>query len=132
MSSVEDQYKLGSKTVEHIERNGRLCERQLLFSAGFVLTDVYQDGNIVDLRLMKNVKLAYKNTHASNGLKYRILVCIDPVDWRVLKDETVLAANTPDDDSVPASEAWCFLKMQAKNAVAGQMASISGFACEKS
>src|SRR3990170_899079 len=132
MSNVEDQYKLGSKTNEHTERNGRLCDRQLLFPADFAFTDAYQDGNIIDMRLMKNAKLAYKNTHAANGLKYKILVCIDPTDWRVLKDETTLPASTPDDDSFPASEAWCFLKMQAKNAVAGQTASISGFAAEKS
>ena len=132
MSSLEDQYKLGSKTSENTERNGRTCSRQLLFPADFAISDNYQDGNIIDVRLMANVKLAYKNTHASNGLKYKILACIDPIDWRVLKDETTLAANMSDDDSIPATEAWCFLKMQAKNAVAGQLAIISGFACDKS
>jgi hypothetical protein len=132
MSSVEDQFKLGEKTSENTERNGRTCNRQLLFPIDFAVTDAYEDGNIIDIRLKGNAKLAYKNTHGSNGLKYKILVCIDPIDWRVLKDETTLSANTPDDDSIPATEAWCFLKMQAKNAVAGQTAGISGFVCEKS
>jgi hypothetical protein len=132
MSSVEDQFKLGNKTIENTEHNGRTCSRQLLFPTDFALTDTYQDGNIVDLRLRGNTKLAYKNTHASNGLKYKILACIDPTDWRTLKDETTLAANTPDDDTIPAAEAWCFLKMQAKNAIAGQNSSISGLVCEKS
>jgi hypothetical protein len=132
MSNIEDQYKLGSKPSEQIQLNGKTCTRKNLFPADYTLTDSYQDGAVIDLRLSKNVKLAYKNTHNTNALKYKILACIDPTDWRVLKDETTLTANTADDDSIPESEAWCFLKMQTKNSIAGQTASITGFAAEKS
>jgi hypothetical protein len=123
---------LTGKPSEQIQINGKTCIRKNLFPADYTLTDSYQDGAVIDLRLSKNVKLAYKNTHNTNTLKYKILACIDPTDWRVVKDETTLTANTSDDDSIPESEAWCFLKMQTKNSIAGQTASITGFAAEKS
>jgi hypothetical protein len=129
--SVEDQYKLNNRQSDSVQLNGRRCDRHALFPADFSLGDAFADGNVIDIRLMKSVKLLPKCTHATNGATFQLYGCVDPSDWRPVGVEFTLAATQGGDFTLTAAEAYCFVKYKAKRATPGSASTVGGFCAEK-
>lgn len=75
----------------------------------------YVNSTIVDVRLFKDYLFRLINKDA-NGLKYKILACLEPDDWQEIKAETELAGNTKTYEW--GSETWAYVKIQVKSSIA--------------
>ena len=93
---------------------------------GQITTNSYVDSLVIDCRLFETKLFHIKNKAAANGLKFKILACVDPVfGWAEIKAETTLAAAsmTYEWDSEP----WTYVKIQVKSAVDGSAATVDAW-----
>ena len=79
-------------------------------------TNNYRDSIIFDARLFKSIIFEIRNEHNSNALHFKILACIEPDEWHELKSETTLNAKSKTYETL--TDAWAYLKIQIKSAVA--------------
>jgi hypothetical protein len=119
--SIGDQY-----TEENIKSNkGKLWKRVRAYPLDHPTTNSYVDGEILDARLLDKKIFHIKNTHATNGLSYKLLACIDPKVWTELKGATALAAAAEaiETSIVP----WAYYKIQVKSSVDDTPATVRAF-----
>lgn len=113
-------------TEENIKSNkGKIWKRVRAYPLDHPTTDNYEDGEILDARLLKDKVFHIENTHGANAIKYKILGCIDPANWTEIKVETALAATVEAIDTSTA--AWAYYKYQVKSSVAATAGKVRAF-----
>lgn len=113
-------------TEENIKSNkGKLWKRIRAYPLDHPTTDDYVDSEILDARLLKDKVFHIKNTHAANGLTYKLLACIEPSLWTEVVVAAPLAAGA---EAITISTAvWAYYKLQVKSTVAATPANVRAF-----
>lgn len=86
--------------------------------------DDYIDALDLDLRGWGNATIIINNTHASNSLKYKVLVRVeydDGIDYTEIPETTLAAGADPNREII--QRAYARAKLQVKSTVAGTPAS---------
>ena len=103
--------------LEDVEEKGNRSKRASLLKREQT-GNAYADSRVYDMRFISKVVIQIANTHATNGLYYKILGCVDPetVDFDEIQAETLLAGASKVKHSL--TDSWSFIKVQVKSAVA--------------
>jgi hypothetical protein len=118
--------------VQHNEENirsnkGKIWKRVRAYPLDHLTTDSYVggEGEILDARLLRDKLFHIKNTHAANGLTYKLLACIEPNLWTELVAPAALAAGV--EAIIVQTDAWAYYKFQVISTVAGTPATVRAF-----
>jgi len=113
-------------TEENIRSNkGKIWKRVRAYPLDHPTTDGYVDGEILDARLLEDKVFHIKNTHAANGLTWKLLGCIDPNLWTEVVAAAPLVAGA---EVITISTAvWAYYKFQVMSTVAGTPATVRAF-----
>ena len=116
--------------VQHNEENirsnkGKIWKRVRAYPLDHPTTDGYVDGEILDARLLEDKVFHIKNTHAANGLTYKLLACIDPNLWTEVVATAPLAAGA--EAITTSTVVWAYYKFQVMSTVAATPATVRAF-----
>ena len=103
----------------------KIWKRVEAYSLDDLTTNSYVDSAILDARVLKDKVFHIGNSHAANGLTYKLLACIDPRFWTELVAATPLAAGA--EVIIEQSAVWAFYKFQVKSTVADTPATVRAF-----
>ena len=81
--------------LEAVSLNGKVSNRQKLFTDNFATSNVEQFSAVFDMRMLSKAVFEVLNLGVANGLKYTVYGAVDPaVKWEALPNavDQVLAA----------------------------------------
>ena len=113
-------YTLDGAVLEAVSLNGKVSNRQKLFTDSFATTNSEQFSAVFDMRMLSKAVFEVLNLGVANGLKYTIYGAIDPnVKWEPLPNavDQVLAAAVS--KVWKLTDSYAFVRVGVVNAVAG-------------
>ena len=117
------------KELVHSSKTKSAAKRIRLFPKNYTTSDAYES-EIIDFRLFNKAYIMLKNTHATNGLTYKIEGYIDQDLPKNIKADTPVAAGA---SSLPEeiNVAFAYIKVSVKSTVASTPATLICLACLK-
>lgn len=129
-----DSRILDEFSTEDLSKSGEhLFKRRRVYQRNQQLGTEYLNSIVFDARFFKEMVIHVVNTDGADGLTFKVQGCIDPNHWVDLDEAgvTEFAVLAGAEKVLQLSVAWAFIRLQAKNTVAGNITTIDAYIAGK-